>query len=99
MATTDASCRPENIGKDDPVIYYRTGSYPRERNEHTTYYGLRGMRERTKLMGGKLAVWSELDSGSELELSIPASRAYETSVRRRSWLVKKLAGKDTEAKS
>jgi len=63
------------------------------------HYGLRGMRERAKLMGGKLAVWSELDSGSELELSIPASRAYETSVRRRSWLVKKLAGKDTEAKS
>jgi signal transduction histidine kinase len=63
------------------------------------HYGLRGMRERAKLMGGKLAVWSELDSGTELELSIPASRAYETSVRRRSWLVEKLAGKDTEAKS
>jgi len=26
------------------------------------HYGLRGMRERAKLMGGKLAVWSELDS-------------------------------------
>jgi serine/threonine protein kinase len=63
------------------------------------HYGLRGMRERAKLMGGKLAVWSELDSGTELELSIPASRAYETSVRRRSWLVEKLAGKDPEAKS
>jgi signal transduction histidine kinase len=63
------------------------------------HYGLRGMRERAKLMGGKLAVWSELDSGTELELSIPASRAYETSVRRRSWLVEKLARKDTEAKS
>jgi signal transduction histidine kinase len=57
------------------------------------------MRERAKLMGGKLAVWSELDSGTELELSIPASRAYETSVRRRSRLVEKLAGKDPEAKS
>jgi len=63
------------------------------------HYGLRGMRERAKLMGGKLAVWSELNSGTELELSIPASRAYETPVRRRSWLVEKLAGKDTEAKS
>jgi signal transduction histidine kinase/ligand-binding sensor domain-containing protein len=63
------------------------------------HYGLRGMRERAKLIGGKLAVWSELDSGTELELSIPASRAYETSVRRRSWLVEKLAGKDPEAKS
>jgi signal transduction histidine kinase len=63
------------------------------------HYGLRGMRERAKVMGGKLEVWSELRSGTELELSIPASRAYETSVRRRSWLVEKLAGKDREAKS
>jgi signal transduction histidine kinase len=64
------------------------------------HYGMRGMRERAKLMGGKLAVWSELDSGTEVELSIPASRAYETLVaRRRSWLAKKLSGKDTEVKS
>jgi signal transduction histidine kinase len=64
------------------------------------HYGLRGMRERAKLLGGKLAVWSELDSGTELELRIPASRAYETSpARRRSWLTEKLSGKDTETKS
>jgi len=64
------------------------------------HYGLRGMRERAKLMGGKLAVWSALDSGTEVELSIPASRAYETSpARRRSWLAKKLFGKDTDMKS
>ncbi len=64
------------------------------------HYGLRGMRERAKLLGGKLAVWSELNSGTELELRIPASRAYETSpARRRSWLAEKLSGKDTETKS
>jgi len=64
------------------------------------HYGLPGMRERAKLMGGKLAAWSELDSGTEVELRIPASRAYETSpVRRRSWLTEKLSGKDTEMKS
>jgi len=68
------------------------------------HYGLRGMRERAKLMGGKLAVWSELDSGTELELSVPASHAYEpSSTRRRSWLTEKLSGKlsgrDTEMKS
>jgi signal transduction histidine kinase len=64
------------------------------------HYGLRGMRERAKLMGGKLAVWSELDSGTEVELRIPASRAYETApTRRRSWLAEKLSGKDTETKS
>ena len=62
--------------------------------------GLRGMRERAKLMGGKLAVWSELDSGTEVELRIPASRAYETAPgRRRSWLAGKLAGKETQTKS
>jgi signal transduction histidine kinase len=64
------------------------------------HYGLRGMRERAKLMGGKLAVWSELDTGTEVEVSIPASRAYETSpARRRSWLAEKFSGKDTERKS
>jgi signal transduction histidine kinase/ligand-binding sensor domain-containing protein len=64
------------------------------------HFGLRGMRERAKLMGGKLAVWSELDAGTEVELKIPAWRAYETAPgRRRSWLVEKLSGKETEIKS
>jgi signal transduction histidine kinase/ligand-binding sensor domain-containing protein len=40
------------------------------------HFGLRGMRERAKLIGGKLTVWSELGAGTELELSIPAARAY-----------------------
>jgi signal transduction histidine kinase len=68
------------------------------------HYGMRGMRERAKLMGGKLAVWSELDSGTEVELRIPGSRAYETSpARRRWWLAEKLSAKSsrktTEMKS
>jgi signal transduction histidine kinase len=78
------------------------GIDPKLMNEdgRTGHYGLRGMRERAKLLGGKLAVWSELDSGTELELRIPASRAYETSrARRRSWLAERLSGKDTETKS
>jgi ligand-binding sensor domain-containing protein/signal transduction histidine kinase len=67
------------------------------------HYGLHGMRERAKVVGGKLAVWSELDSGTEIELSIPASHGSETSAaRHRSWLAEKLsgklAGKDTEKK-
>ena len=40
------------------------------------HYGLHGMHERAKIVGGKLKVWSELDSGTEVELSIPALRAY-----------------------
>ncbi len=64
------------------------------------HYGLHGMRERAKLVGGKLAVWSALDSGTEIELSIPASAAYATSpTRRRSWLSEKVSGKGTAAKS
>jgi len=49
------------------------------------HWGLRGMYERTKYVGGNLQVWSKLDSGTEIELSIPASAAYAKSpVQRRS---------------
>jgi nitrate/nitrite-specific signal transduction histidine kinase len=49
------------------------------------HYGQASMHERAKLVGGKLAVWSELDSGTEAELTIPASIAYAKSqVARRS---------------
>jgi signal transduction histidine kinase len=40
------------------------------------HWGLQGMRERAKLVGGRLEIWSELDSGTEIELRIPASIAY-----------------------
>jgi len=57
------------------------------------HYGLHGMRERAKVVGGKLAVWSELDTGTEVELSIPTSQAGEPSAaRRRSWLIEKVSG-------
>jgi signal transduction histidine kinase/ligand-binding sensor domain-containing protein len=49
------------------------------------HFGLHGMRERAKIVGGQLDVWSELDSGTEVELSIPASRAYATPSTRRFW--------------
>jgi len=42
----------------------------------TGHYGIPGMRERTRLAGGRLVLWSELDSGAELELTVPASLAY-----------------------
>jgi signal transduction histidine kinase/ligand-binding sensor domain-containing protein len=50
------------------------------------HYGLHGMRERAKLVGGEVAVWSERGSGTKVELSIPASTAYATGTRRRSRL-------------
>lgn len=43
------------------------------------HYGMAGMNERAKLLGGTLSVWSELDSGTEAELTIPASVAYAKS--------------------
>jgi signal transduction histidine kinase len=49
------------------------------------HYGLRGMPERAKLIGGKLAVWSEAGAGTEVELSIPARAVYATSAARSWW--------------
>ena len=40
------------------------------------HFGLRGMQERAKLIGGKLTMWSERGAGTEVELSVPAARAY-----------------------
>ena len=40
------------------------------------HHGLPGMHERAQLAGGKLAVSSERDSGTEVELTIPASIAF-----------------------
>jgi signal transduction histidine kinase len=46
------------------------------------HFGLHGMRERAKLMGGKLTVWTEPGSGTEIELSVPAVHAYAASPSR-----------------
>ncbi len=59
------------------------------------HYGLPGMRERAKIMGGKLTVWSEVDAGTEVELRLPASLAYATA-RRRSWLSQAFAAKRSD---
>ena len=56
------------------------------------HYGLRGMPERAALIGGKLAVWSEVGAGTEVELRLPARIVYATS-RRRSWWSRLLASK------
>ena len=57
------------------------------------HWGLHGMRERAKLVGGSLDVWSEIGSGTEVDLNIPASAAYARSTaRRRSWLSEMFSG-------
>jgi signal transduction histidine kinase/ligand-binding sensor domain-containing protein len=40
------------------------------------HWGLRGMRERARLIGGTFEVWSQLGTGTEAELTIPAASAY-----------------------
>jgi signal transduction histidine kinase/ligand-binding sensor domain-containing protein len=42
------------------------------------HWGLPGMRERATLIGGTLEVRSRPGSGTEVELSLPASKAYDT---------------------
>ena len=61
------------------------------------HYGLPGMRERAKLVGGKLAIWTELDGGTEIELNIPGARAYVKSTRP-FWHFGKRSGKETDEK-
>jgi signal transduction histidine kinase/ligand-binding sensor domain-containing protein len=65
----------------DPAILARHG-----REGH---YGLHGMRERAAIIGGKLTVWSEIDTGTEVELRVPVS-AY-AAARKRFSLFRKLA--------
>jgi len=61
------------------------------------HYGLSEMKERAKLVGAKLTIWSEVDSGTEIELIIPASRAYGKSTRR-FWYFGKRSATDTDVK-
>ncbi len=50
------------------------------------HWGLPGMRERAELIGGTLEVRSRLQAGTEIDVSIPAAKAYaSTPGRRRVW--------------
>jgi signal transduction histidine kinase len=43
------------------------------------HWGLPGMRERAQQIGAQLDIWSEVGAGTEVELRIPGSIAYEAS--------------------
>jgi signal transduction histidine kinase/streptogramin lyase len=47
------------------------------RHQPAGHFGLPGMRERAEIVGGRLDVWSKVDSGTQVELSIPGSIAYD----------------------
>jgi len=65
--------RDDGLGMDGSVLQQgRTG-----------HFGLAGMRERAKAIGGQLEVWSEQGAGTEVELIMPASAAYAGHAGRR----------------
>jgi signal transduction histidine kinase/ligand-binding sensor domain-containing protein len=64
---------------------------------HAGHFGLHGMRERAKLIGGKLTVWTAAESGTEIELIVPAARAYVASSRG-SWFSEKFSRKSAQSK-
>jgi signal transduction histidine kinase len=41
------------------------------------HFGIPGMRERAQRVGARLVFWSEMGAGTEVELMIPASMAYQ----------------------
>jgi signal transduction histidine kinase/ligand-binding sensor domain-containing protein len=65
---------------------------------YTGHFGLHGMRERAKLIDGKLTVWTAAESGTEIELIIPAARAYAASPRG-SWFSKRFSKRGAQSKS
>jgi signal transduction histidine kinase/ligand-binding sensor domain-containing protein len=52
------------------------------RRQPAGHFGLPGMRERAEIVGGRLDVWSKVDSGTQVELSIPGSIAYDVRTRK-----------------
>ena len=69
----------------------------RNRGERIGHWGLGGMRERAERLGGKLEVWSEPGAGTEVDLRVPASIAYQSSPTRNNiWLFWKKKKNDHE---
>jgi signal transduction histidine kinase/ligand-binding sensor domain-containing protein len=64
------------------------------------HYGLRGMRERAKEIGGTLTIWSALRLGTKIELSVPGTVAYLKARRaRRFWLARTFSAVRGQRKS
>jgi signal transduction histidine kinase len=72
--------RDDGIGID-PALLQRDGP--------AGHWGMKGMRERAKRIGGQLEVWSDHGAGTEVELTVPGSTAYASEPGRKSWHRKK----------
>jgi signal transduction histidine kinase len=68
-----------------------------DRQSRAGHFGLPGMHERAELIGGNLEVWSQGQSGTEVELNIPAAIAYTgySAGRRSRFLAKMWSAKKT----
>ncbi|ADV82550.1 sensor histidine kinase [Terriglobus saanensis] len=54
--------------------------------QRTGHWGLIGMRERVATIGGRLQIWSSPGGGTEIEIRVPARRAYLYPSARLVWL-------------
>jgi signal transduction histidine kinase len=82
--------RDDGKGMDPSVI---------EHGGRSGHWGLPGIRERSKQIGAQLAVWSELGAGTEVELNIPGSIAYEVVPGARFRIFRKRTEQDHEHRS
>ena len=60
------------------------------------HFGIPGMRERAQRMGARLDFWSEMGAGTEVELTVPASMAYQKRRDGRRFRLFNWAGKDEQ---
>jgi len=58
------------------------------------HFGIPGMRERAQRIGARLDFWSEVGAGTEVELTVPASMAYQKGRDGRRFRLFNWAGKD-----
>jgi two-component sensor histidine kinase len=49
------------------------------------HWGMSGMRERATKIGGQMQIWSRPEAGTEVELSVPGSKAYRSYRSRSAW--------------
>ena len=76
---TELLMRCCDTGKGLPPEVLADGS----RNGH---WGLIGMRERAAAIGGEFQVWSSARNGTDIEVRVPARRAYQHPHSRFAWL-------------
>jgi signal transduction histidine kinase len=60
------------------------------------HFGIPGMRERAQRIGARVAFWSEMGAGTEVELTVPAPIAYEKRRDGRGFRLFRRTGKDEQ---